>query len=130
MWRDENGFKHNGPSPYVQRKIEEQRSQMTFEEKYKEKIEEACRWLNNFLYSDSDNEIIRVHPLAYKTKKEIINNCKETYGDEIAIKYKDASTKEILAPWIDDCVLDIDESAKKIIFSTQFLKSLCPEKDS
>jgi hypothetical protein len=77
MWRDENGFKHNGPSPYVQRKIEEQRSQMTFEEKYKEKVEDACRWLNTFLYSDLDNGIIRVHPLAYKTKEEIFKDFRE-----------------------------------------------------
>jgi hypothetical protein len=74
MWFDESGIKHNGPSPYVQRKIEEQRSQMTFEEKYKEKVEEACRWLNTFLYSDTDNKIIRVHPLAYKSKEEIIDD--------------------------------------------------------
>lgn len=72
MWRDENGFKHNGPSPYEQRKIEELRSQMTFEEKYKERVEDACRWLNNLLYSDTDNGIIRVHPLAYEYKKDII----------------------------------------------------------
>ena len=77
MWRDENGFKHNGPSPYVQRKLEELRSQMTLEEKYKEKVEEACSWLNTFLYSDTDNKIIRVHPLAYKTKKEIIEDFRE-----------------------------------------------------
>lgn len=77
MWRDEYGFKHNGPSPYEQRKIEEQRSQMTFEEKYKEKVEDACRWLDILLYLDTDNEIIRVHPLAYKTKKEIIDNFRE-----------------------------------------------------
>ena len=77
MWRDENGFKHNGPSPYVQKKIEEYRSRMTFEEKYKEKIEEACRWLNNFLYLDIDNGIIRVNPLAYKTKEEIFKDFRE-----------------------------------------------------
>ena len=77
MWRDECGFKHNGPSPYEQRKIEELRSQMTFEEKYKEKVEEVCRWLNTFLYSDTDNKIIRVHHLAYKTKKDIIDDFRE-----------------------------------------------------
>ena len=77
MWRDENGFKHNEPSPYEQRKIEEYRSQMTFEEKYKEKVEEACRWLNDFLYADFDNGIIKVHPLAYKSKKEIFDDFRE-----------------------------------------------------
>lgn len=74
MWFDESGFKHNGPSPYVQRKLKEYRSQMTIEERYKEKMEVACRWLDFLLYSDLDTGIIRVHPLAYKTKKEIIDD--------------------------------------------------------
>ena len=73
MWRDEYGFKHNGPSPYVQRKLAELRSRMTIKEKHEEKIEEACRWLNNLLYSDPNTGYIRVHPLAYKSKKEIID---------------------------------------------------------
>ena len=37
------------------------------------------------------------------------------------------SAKTILAPWIDDCVLDIDEEGKSIKFSADYLKSLCPE---
>ena len=43
MWRDECGFKHNGASPYEQRKLAEFRSRMTIEEKYKEKVEEALQ---------------------------------------------------------------------------------------
>ena len=74
MWFDESGFKHNGPSPYVQRKIEEHRSQMTFEEKYKEKVEDACRWLNNLLTLDYNNGNIRVLSPDYKYKKEIIED--------------------------------------------------------
>lgn len=75
MWFDESGFKHNGPSPYQQRKLAELRASMTIEEKYKEKVEEACRWLDMFLYSDPNNPgFIRVHPYAYKTKKEIIDD--------------------------------------------------------
>ena len=53
MWGDECGFKHNGASPYEQRKLAEFRSRMTIEEKYKEKykekVEDACRWLNTIL---------------------------------------------------------------------------------
>lgn len=37
------------------------------------------------------------------------------------------STGEVLAPWIDDCVLKIDEASKTITCSAAFLKSLCPE---
>ena len=44
-----------------------------YKEKYKEKVEDACRWLNTILYSDPNTEYIRVNPLAYKSKKEIID---------------------------------------------------------
>ena len=48
------------------------------------------------------------------------------------VKFDDAfqsefSAKTILAPWIDDCVLDVDEDGKNIVFSADYLKSLCPE---
>lgn len=39
------------------------------------------------------------------------------------------SSKEILVPWIDDCILSIEESEKKIVCSESFLISLCPEKE-
>ena len=74
MWFDESGFKHNGPSPYEQRKLAELRSKMTIEEKYQEKIEEACRWLNILLCKDSNTGNIRVLPPDYKSKKEIIDD--------------------------------------------------------
>lgn len=77
MWFDESGFKHNGPSPYEQRKLAELRANMTIEEKYKEKVEDVCRWLNNFLYFDINTGNIKVHPLAYKSKKEIIDDFRE-----------------------------------------------------
>ena len=77
MWIDGCGFKHNGHSPYEQRKIEELRSRMTIEEKYEEKLEEVCRWLNNLLYSDPNTGYIRVPPLFYKSKKEIIDDFRE-----------------------------------------------------
>lgn len=74
MWKDECGFKHNGPSPYEQRKLAEFRSRMTIEEKYKERVEEVCRWLNNLLYLDHNTGNIRVLPFSYKSKKQIIDN--------------------------------------------------------
>jgi hypothetical protein len=72
MWRDENGFKHNGPSPYEQRKLAKLRSMMTIEEKYKEKVEDVCRWLNNLLYLDTNTGNIRILNPDYHNKKEII----------------------------------------------------------
>ena len=74
MWFDEIGVKHNGISPYEQRKLAELRNKMTIEEKHKEKIEDACRYLNNLLYYDSNTENIIVNPFAYKSKKEIIDD--------------------------------------------------------
>lgn len=38
------------------------------------------------------------------------------------------SPKTVLAPWIDDCVLSIDEASKSVVFDADYLKSLCPEK--
>lgn len=76
MWTDGNGNIHYG-NPYNERKLEEYRSQMTIEEKYQEKIEDVCRWLNNFLYFDTNTGYIRVHPLAYESKKEIIDDFRE-----------------------------------------------------
>lgn len=37
------------------------------------------------------------------------------------------SSKSILAPWIDDCVLDIDEDGGFIVCDSAYLKALCPE---
>lgn len=77
MWKDECGFKHNGPSPYEQRKLTEFRSRITIEEKYKERVEEVCRWLNNLLYLDPNTGNIRVLSPSYKSKKQIIDNFRE-----------------------------------------------------
>ena len=73
MWKDECGFKHNGLSPYKQRKLTEFRSRITIEEKYKENVENACKWLNTILYKDTNTENIRVLNPDYKDKKEIID---------------------------------------------------------
>ena len=40
------------------------------------------------------------------------------------------SSKSILAPWIDDCVLDIDEDGEFIVCDAAYLKALCPEDHS
>ena len=73
MWKDECGFKHNRLSPYEHRKLAEFRSRMTIEEKYKEKVEDVCKWLNNILYKDTNSKNIKVINPDYKDKKEIID---------------------------------------------------------
>lgn len=74
MWFDESGFKHNGPSPYQQRKLATMQANKTIEEKYQEKVEEVCRWLNNLLYLDPNTRNIRVLNPDYHCKKEIIDD--------------------------------------------------------
>ena len=37
------------------------------------------------------------------------------------------SKKSILAPWIDDCVKEVDEQGRFIVCDADYLKSLCPE---
>lgn len=74
MWFDESGFKRNGPTPYNQRKLAELRASMTIEEKYKEKVEDACRWLNSLLCLDTNTRHIRVLSPDYHYKKEIIED--------------------------------------------------------
>lgn len=74
MWIDGCGFEHNGFTPREERKLAELRASMTVEEKYKEKVEEACRWLNMFLYFDTNTGNIRVRPFTYKSKKELIDD--------------------------------------------------------
>ena len=74
MWIDGCGFEHNGFTPCEERKLAELRASMTVEEKYKETVEEACRWLNVLLYSDPNTGNIRVRPFTYKSKKGIIDD--------------------------------------------------------
>lgn len=82
MWIDGIGLTHYG-NPYDEKKFKEyrdaQRTKMTIEEKYQEKIEEVCKWLDIILYSDpySTGSNIIVHPMAYKSKKEIIDDFRE-----------------------------------------------------
>ena len=37
------------------------------------------------------------------------------------------SKKTILAPWIDDCILEVDEEGKSITCDANYLKGMCPE---
>ena len=40
---------------------------------------------------------------------------------------REFSKKSILAPWIDDCVKEVDEKGRFIVCDAGYLKSLCPE---
>lgn len=79
MWTDGNGCEHWGRPPHEDRKWQQLEANITVEEKYKEKVDEACRWLNNILYSDpyTPNSEVVIHPLARKSKTELIEHFRE-----------------------------------------------------
>lgn len=69
MWKDEYGFKHEGPSPCIERRIKELEDKESFEEKYKKKVNEMCKWLDNMTYLDPNTYTIKIIGL---TKDELI----------------------------------------------------------
>lgn len=77
MWRDSNGFKHNGPSPYQQRKLEEYRKFVENEELKENKIKEgfikrACEWLE-----DIDFEMTYIDGEGFFNKEEFITDLRK-----------------------------------------------------
>lgn len=73
MWIDERGFEHNGHTPYIQRKLDEMQANKSIEEKYQEKIEEACKWLDSRLSGNKDNFCIKFIAFDFNSKEDIIN---------------------------------------------------------
>ena len=70
MWKDGYGFKHEGPSPYVERKLKELEDKESFKEKYKEKVDEMCKWFNNISYLDPNTYTMKL--IGFKTKDDFI----------------------------------------------------------
>ena len=120
MWFDGSGFKHNGPSPYEQRKLAELRASMTVEEKYEETVEDACRWLNIVLYSDPNNTgYIRVHPAVCRYKKASLATKKEIIDDfraSMTIEEKYKEKVEEACRWLNN-LLCLDHNTGNIIVS-------------
>lgn len=79
MWTDKRGCEHWGRPPHEDRGWQQWEDNKTVEEKYKEKVDEACRWLNDILYSDpyTPNSEVTIHPLARKSKTELIERFRE-----------------------------------------------------
>ncbi len=77
MWRDKNGFKHNGPTPYLRRKLDKLRSGMSDEERYKEKVDEVCAWLNNRIVYNHTTKKTEFNTLGYTSKTEILDDLRK-----------------------------------------------------
>lgn len=86
-------------------------------------------------YYLDDLEGFRVHTEDGRDVGEVIEVQELMTVDAFLIKFdlavqSEFSSKSILAPWIDDCVLDIDEDGEFIVCDAAYLKALCPEDHS
>jgi len=83
-------------------------------------------------YYIDDLEGFRVHTEDGRDVGEVLEVQELITVDAFHIKFdlamqSEFSSKSILAPWIDDCVKEIDEDGKFIVCDSDYLKSLCPE---
>jgi 16S rRNA processing protein RimM len=86
-------------------------------------------------YYIDDLEGFRVHTEDGRDIGEVLEVQELPTVNAFNIKFNDAfksefSSKSILAPWIDDCVLDIVEDGEFIVCDAAYLKALCPEDHS
>lgn len=72
MWINECG--HNEPNSYVQRTLDKIKESRSMEEKYQEKIEEACKWLNDRLVRDIDTRNVKFIASDYDSIGDIIRD--------------------------------------------------------
>lgn len=73
MWRDDNGL----PTPYFRRKLDKLRSGMSDEERYKEKVDEVCTWLNNRIVYNHTTKKTEFNTLGYTSKSEILDDLRK-----------------------------------------------------
>ena len=86
-------------------------------------------------YYIDDLEGFRVHTEDGRDIGEVLDVQELPTVNAFNIKFDEAfrseySSKSILAPWIDDCVLEIDEESGFIVCDSAYLKALCPEDHS
>lgn len=77
-------------------------------------------------------EGFRVHTEDGRDVGEVIEVQELPTVDAFRIKFDlefqgEFSSKEILAPWIDDCITSIDKDGEFIVANADYLKSMCPE---
>lgn len=77
-------------------------------------------------------EGFRVHTEDGRDVGEVLEVQELMTVDAFLIKFdlsmqSEFSSKSILAPWIDDCVTEINKDGKYIVCDSDYLKSLCPE---
>lgn len=83
-------------------------------------------------YYLDDLEGFRVHTEDGRDIGEVLEVQELMTVDAFLIKFdlaaqSEFSSKSILAPWIDDCIKEINDEGKFIVCDSEYLKSLCPE---
>ena len=86
-------------------------------------------------YYIDDLEGFRVHTQDGRDVGEVVRVEELPSVDAFDIKFDPQfqeafSKKRILAPWIDDCVLEINEDGGYIVCDAGYLRALCPEDHS
>ena len=89
----------------------------------------------NSEYYIDDLEGFRVHTEDGRDIGEVLSVEELPTVNAFNIKFNEAfqsefSKKPVFAPWIDDCVLDIDDEGEFIVCDAAYLKALCPEDHS
>ena len=83
-------------------------------------------------YYFDDLEGFRVHTEDGRDIGEVVSVEELPTVDAFDIKFDpqyqtEFSSKRILAPWIDDCILEIVDGDRYIVCDAGYLKALCPE---
>ncbi len=86
-------------------------------------------------YYIDDLEGFRVHTQDGRDIGEVLEVQELPTVNAFNIRFDDAfksefSAKDVLAPWIHDCVLSIDEDGGFIVCDSDYLRALCPEDHS
>ena len=86
-------------------------------------------------YYIDDLEGFRVHTEDGRDIGEVLSVEELPTVNAFNIRFDEAfqsefSKKPVFAPWIDDCVLDIDDEGEFIMCDAAYLKALCPEDHS
>ena len=86
-------------------------------------------------YYIDDLEGFRVHTQDGRDVGEVVRveelPSVDAFDIKFDLQFQEAfSKKRILAPWIDDCVLEINEDGGYIVCDAGYLRALCPEDHS
>ena len=83
MWRDSNGFKQIGPSPYLQRRLEEYRKSVENEELKEHRLKEEFIKRACGLLEDIDFEMTYIDGEGLFNKEKFITDFRKAMENDI-----------------------------------------------